>query len=1514
MKRQSTVLSVLLSVAALVTGIWLHVRATAPQAPRSTGASTAHEPAAGATRSRVDRLPATLAPVMMQTLQAESGSSYNAVAISASTAVPVASFEAPNPAQAFTTRFDSRGLTIHPNAASRQPLALRLAAYGSSERSPAIAMQGWTATGLRLERKSADPARPLVEWYVNGTLGLEQGFTVSSPPDGSADTLVLQMAVGNGWTARGAGEAIQLTENHGAGRLRYDHLFVVDAAGAVLPAAMTAERGGIVVRVEAAGAQYPVTIDPFVQQAQLLVSDGTSQDYFGNSVAVDGDTAVVGAPSTGSNSRTGVAYVFVRSGGTWTLQAKLAGDTPFGRFGSGVAVSGDTIVVGAFSSNAAYVFVRTGTTWSQQARLTVSDAYGNARFGAYVALSGDTAVVSAHGDDLAPSASSAGYVADAGSAYVFVRNGIAWTQQAKLVAGDPQTSDLFAGDNPNVAVDGDTVVIGAAHPFGTPPPGKAYVFVRTGTAWSQQQKLTASDGANGDRFGGSVAVSGDTAVIGAYSDDVGANVDQGSAYVFVRSGGVWTEQQRLTASDGATSDMFGSGAAVSGDAVVIGARRDNVGSIGDQGSAYVFTRSGTTWTENSRLTASDGASSDEFGYAVALSGTTAVVGAYLHNFGANFDQGSAYVFLFSSNSTPTIAAAAALTRQQGSPAGAAAQIATVSDADQSAGSLSVTGSAPAGTSVTGVSNVSGVITATVAAACSATAGANIVPLTVTDSAASTATANLTVNVTANTPPTVGSYPAGTVNAGEGATVTPSAATADNGSVDMATASAPGFSGVLSVNLAGVVTVSNAGPAGLYTVTVTFWDNCGAATSQTFDLKVNKRDPAITWNNPADIVYGTALSGTQLNATADVAGSFTYTPPAGTVLNAGDGQTLAVSFAPTDATNYNPASKAVAISVARASVTATLSAAGKTYDRTTAEPDENLSCTLTGVLAADSGNVSCTAANGTFDGANAGAHTVTATVTIGGPAASNYTLGAAGTTSSSTSATASATIAAKSLTASITADGKPYDGTTAATIHPVLGAGVVASDVVTVSGTGTFDTKTAGTAKTVTSSDLALGGADAGNYSLSSATATTAADITKAAATIAVTAYHVTFDGNPHTATGSASGADGEDLSTLLHLAGTAQTNAGDYLTAPWTFDGDANHNAANGTVHDVIDKAASITSVSCPASVTYTGAAQDVCTATVTGAGGLSLTPTPVHTANTQVGTANASHTYGGDANYATSSDSQSFSIAKKSASVTAAAATKVYGGADPAFSGSTSGFVASDAVTAIFTRGAGEAVGSYAIGATLAPAGVLDNYDITYHTATFAITAATLVVTANPASKLLGDADPLLTYQVTGWQFGDTGATVLSGALTRDAGEAIGSYTIRQGTLASNGNYAISFTTGTLTIGYNTCLLYDPAKAVKSGATIPIKIALCSAGGVNASASTIVVTATHLTLESTSTSGQVSDAGNSNADGNFRFDTGLGPGYIFNLKTTGLSRGTYLLHFTVSNDPQTHAVRFQVQ
>jgi hypothetical protein len=387
-------------------------------------------------------------------------------------------------------------------------------------------------------------------------------------------------------------------------------------------------------------------------EATLTASDGAANDWFGVSVALSGDTAVVGAyaDDVGANADQGSAYIFVRSGSTWTQQAKLTASDGAANdaFGISVALSGDTALVGAYADDvganadqgSAYIFVRSGSTWTQQARLTASDGAANDAFGISVALSEDTALVGAFVDDV-------GANANQGSAYVFVRSGSTWTQQARLTASDGAANDVFGN---SVALSGNTALVAAYldDVGANVNQGSAYVFVRSGSTWTQQAKLTASDGAASDSFGVSVALSGDTAVVGAEGDDIGANADQGSAYVFVRSGSppVWTQQARLTASDGAASDSFGVSVALSGDTALVGAYEDDVGANANQGSAWVFSRIGSRWIgPDMTLLASDGAAGDNLGYSVALSGDTALVGAYLDDVGANANQGSAYVFV-----------------------------------------------------------------------------------------------------------------------------------------------------------------------------------------------------------------------------------------------------------------------------------------------------------------------------------------------------------------------------------------------------------------------------------------------------------------------------------------------------------------------------------------------------------------------------------------------------------------------------------------------------------------------------------------------------------------------------------------------------------------------------------------------------------------------------------------------------------------------------------------------------
>ena len=383
-----------------------------------------------------------------------------------------------------------------------------------------------------------------------------------------------------------------------------------------------------------------------VQQARIVASNAEIQDRFGEVIAISGDTMVVGAAYEASGASgvngdqhdnstglAGAAYVYVRDGATWRQQAYLKASTPgYKVFGWSVAISGDIIVVGAPSE-------RSATT----------------------GVNGDET----HGD-----------LPYAGAAYVFVRHGTNWTQEAYLKASNTAREQQFGR---TVAVSGNTVVVGAPmESSGGESSGAVYVFVRTGTTWSQQAYLKAPTVEPNDVFGISLAISGDTLVVGASGDDSGAsevNGNQndnslefaGAAHVFVRSGNTWAHQSYLKASNAGRYDSFGNAVAVSGDTIVVGAwgeysnatgvnGNQSDDSFGAAGAAYVFVRSGTSWSQQAYLKASNTGERDTFGQAVAVYGNVIVVGApseQSNATGVNGDQtndsstgaGAAYVFV-----------------------------------------------------------------------------------------------------------------------------------------------------------------------------------------------------------------------------------------------------------------------------------------------------------------------------------------------------------------------------------------------------------------------------------------------------------------------------------------------------------------------------------------------------------------------------------------------------------------------------------------------------------------------------------------------------------------------------------------------------------------------------------------------------------------------------------------------------------------------------------------------------
>ncbi|MCA9511993.1 MAG: FG-GAP repeat protein [Myxococcales bacterium] len=381
-------------------------------------------------------------------------------------------------------------------------------------------------------------------------------------------------------------------------------------------------------------------------EAKIVPADGAAGDAFGFSVAISGDTVAIGARADGDKGfAAGSACFYALSAGTWTLQSKVTAlDGAFAdAFGFSIALDADTAVVGASledavgsNSGSAYVFTRTAGTWSQQQKLVAADAAAGDQAGFSVAVSGDTAVVGAFADDDAGTSS--------GSAYVFVRSGATWTQQQKLVAADAGAGDEFGCA---VAISGDTIVVGArGDDDAGSAAGAAYVFTRSGSTWTQQQKLLASDGAAGDELGYAVGVDGDSAIVGAWHADIAGGPDAGAAYVFVRSVGAWSEQDKLVASDRTSFDNAGVAVAIDGDVAIVGASgEDHAGvDIGSNaGAAYVFTRSGGSFTEQEKLTASDSMTDDTFGGAVSVSGGLAIAGAQGDD-DAGSNSGSAYVY------------------------------------------------------------------------------------------------------------------------------------------------------------------------------------------------------------------------------------------------------------------------------------------------------------------------------------------------------------------------------------------------------------------------------------------------------------------------------------------------------------------------------------------------------------------------------------------------------------------------------------------------------------------------------------------------------------------------------------------------------------------------------------------------------------------------------------------------------------------------------------------------------
>ena len=381
----------------------------------------------------------------------------------------------------------------------------------------------------------------------------------------------------------------------------------------------------------------------FLEQ-KVTASDGTANTYFGSAAAIKGTTAVIGAD--GDASFRGAAYVFTKSGDTWREGQKLvASDGRSGdEFGYRVAVDHSTLLVTAFSATvhgvafqgAAYVFALSGDTFSETQKLTASDGGLFDNFGAAVSVDGKTLVIGANGATVGANPAQ-------GAAYVFTKSNGTWTETQKLIADDGAAYDNFGL---SVALQGSTILVGSpvANINGHSGQGAAYAFTNVNGIWSLAQKLTASDGATNDGFGESVALDRNTALVGAYGATVNGHSGQGAAYIFTNSGGTLTETQKLTANDGETNANFGNAVALDNHHALIGADVSTVGGHTSAGKAYIFAEIGGTWGQSDILVASDPATDDFFGAAVALDGPTMLVSTPHPVINGNSYQGAAYFF------------------------------------------------------------------------------------------------------------------------------------------------------------------------------------------------------------------------------------------------------------------------------------------------------------------------------------------------------------------------------------------------------------------------------------------------------------------------------------------------------------------------------------------------------------------------------------------------------------------------------------------------------------------------------------------------------------------------------------------------------------------------------------------------------------------------------------------------------------------------------------------------------
>jgi hypothetical protein len=580
--------------------------------------------------------------------------------------------------------FDEEGATIRPTVPEKEraqawQLGLRLKAYGYGARmqaAPPIVSRQVKVSRIEYRRSNfefrnanfefekasifqlaiGNQKSAITEWYENRAEGIEQGFTIEARPVRSVEVGAnepLQMLLGVSGDLRARvkddGQQIELVDKQGKGALSYSKLVAQDADGKPLAARMEASADGreIALVVEDAGARYPLVIDPIVASLEQKLDAGTHREVdarFGFAVAIDGDRAVVGAWREDGFQAVdaGDVYIFSRSGNIWSRVDSLGGSAANDNCGYSVAISGSRVVFGCpgANSNTGRAFIDDPVAVRFNELIPPSGARNAGdRYGASVAISGNKVVVGAPFND--------NVGVDEGLIHIFQINSDGTVPPGSFDGGFFGPNSQFGT---SVSIDGNTLVVGA------PGVGAGYANVYPVSPISiglgQPTTLQPNDGVTGDLFGSSVALSGNTVVIGApLNGQKGTNA--GAAYVFVRDpSGNWSQQQKLTGSDSTANDFFGaSHIAIQGNTIVVGAYSWEATNLNDdtaeEGAAYIFTRSGTVWTQQAQIFADDPQRGDQFGIDVGISGDSVIVGARGATASGVQRAGAAYVYRLS---------------------------------------------------------------------------------------------------------------------------------------------------------------------------------------------------------------------------------------------------------------------------------------------------------------------------------------------------------------------------------------------------------------------------------------------------------------------------------------------------------------------------------------------------------------------------------------------------------------------------------------------------------------------------------------------------------------------------------------------------------------------------------------------------------------------------------------------------------------------------------------------------